>query len=412
MTKPVRKPKFRWLHRPKNRPPRESFTPTELSASGFAGSLGDAIANAQLLINYAGAFGVTLESNILQSISRACELFKIGRLNAHEQATFFENYTALAKATYPVTVASLKSCTVEKQYRDLFRRPIAQTPADRILKKYRFYGIVALVILIIVQAYWVVGSFLVAKLPLLGDDPTKFPVAVRERALWMQMSWDIPRPANVPVEVLQQADAQHEMDDDNLSSGKKPEDNGSKLTLAKISRDTFFREQAILRAKDDTYTRFLDIWAYPGEIIANRCEEVFHIEHAADLRPSKAWISGVIATQVLSVLQAYVLPPLYGWLGAIAFVLRRLIADVNNRTYQDDSHTSYSLRLYLGVLAGLAVGWFFTSNPTPGGNVVHALSPLALAFLAGYSVELLFAAMDKLLEAFSAKSPNSKAVTP
>jgi uncharacterized membrane protein len=80
------------------------------------------------------------------------------------------------------------------------------------------------------------------------------------------------------------------------------------------------------------------------------------------------------------------------------------MSEINARTYREDSDTSYNLRIYLGILAGLAIGWFLSPNAKGGeGGVLQAL----LAFLAGYSVELLFSAMDRLLDAFSTKTPSS-----
>jgi hypothetical protein len=62
----------------------------------------------------------------------------------------------------------------------------------------------------------------------------------------------------------------------------------------------------------------------------------------------------------------------------------------------------------LEILAGRVIGWFLSPNAKGGeGGVLQALSPLALHFLAGYSVEPLFSAMDCLLDAFSTKTPSS-----
>ena len=124
-----------------------------------------------------------------------------------------------------------------------------------------------------------------------------------------------------------------------------------------------------------------------------------------------SWVNGAIARSVLNNLQTYVLPPIYGLLGATAYVLRLLLSEIRSRTYRSRTHTSYELRIYLGLLAGLAIGWFVTPDPRSGQNVLQSLSPLALAFLAGYSVELLFSALDRFLAAFSTKSPDTP-ITP
>jgi hypothetical protein len=51
------------------------------------------------------------------------------------------------------------------------------------------------------------------------------------------------------------------------------------------------------------------------------------------------------------------------------------------------------------MLAGLAVGWFIV--PTEGNSTVANLSPLALAFVAGYGSDLVFALMDRVVNGFT-----------
>jgi hypothetical protein len=53
------------------------------------------------------------------------------------------------------------------------------------------------------------------------------------------------------------------------------------------------------------------------------------------------------------------------------------------------------------------VGWFFGNDGSSTVNI-SSLSPLALAFLAGYNVDLIFASMDMLIESISAKSGAAK----
>jgi hypothetical protein len=101
----------------------------------------------------------------------------------------------------------------------------------------------------------------------------------------------------------------------------------------------------------------------------------------------------------LESLNLYVLPLAYGLLGACAYVLRQLSNEVRDMTYTTEMEIGLNLRLFLGALSGLAVAWFL--NPTTAPAVAGSIAPLALAFLAGYSVEVVFAAMDNLVSAFS-----------
>jgi hypothetical protein len=113
---------------------------------------------------------------------------------------------------------------------------------------------------------------------------------------------------------------------------------------------------------------------------------------------------------VLDFLATYVLPALYGLLGACAFVLRQLSADIAELRFANDLRVRYTLRLNIGLLAGLAVGWFIT--PDQSASVIANLSPLALAFVAGYGSDLLFAVLDRIVHAFSAPPPAEPAGEP
>jgi hypothetical protein len=83
---------------------------------------------------------------------------------------------------------------------------------------------------------------------------------------------------------------------------------------------------------------------------------------------------------------SYVLPVAYALLGACAFALRSMAAQTGTKTYQP----SYSnrARLIIALIAGTVVGLF--NNFTQGVSV----SPLAVAFLVGYAVEVFFSFLD------------------
>ncbi len=104
----------------------------------------------------------------------------------------------------------------------------------------------------------------------------------------------------------------------------------------------------------------------------------------------------------------FLLPVLYGMLGAIAFVLRRLSDDNLTREAGRQLRNRYSLRVPIGALSGLAAGWLLQPS---AGSVTASLSPFALAFVAGYGSDLVFAAMDRIVAAFTT-SPGAQPVEP
>jgi hypothetical protein len=68
------------------------------------------------------------------------------------------------------------------------------------------------------------------------------------------------------------------------------------------------------------------------------------------------------------------------------------------------------LRLALGTLAGLIVGWFIFL--LPGQTFLASISPFALAFLVGYNIEIIFSWMDNFINRVQKRSGQSLSVEP
>lgn len=107
-----------------------------------------------------------------------------------------------------------------------------------------------------------------------------------------------------------------------------------------------------------------------------------------------------IVTEVLNRL----LPILYGALGAAAFLLQMLIPSIRNRTFDQKAVGSISVRICLGMLSGIALQWFVMGGEDAK-IFERSLSSSALAFLAGYYIDLLFNVMDRFIGGF--KTPRT-----
>jgi hypothetical protein len=93
---------------------------------------------------------------------------------------------------------------------------------------------------------------------------------------------------------------------------------------------------------------------------------------------------------VYGAITAYLLPILYALLGACAYALRSLSQQILAKTYTP-TYADFA-RIIIALIAGLVVGLF--NNFTQG----ISLSPLAVAFLVGYAVEIFFSFLDAFLE--------------
>ncbi len=118
----------------------------------------------------------------------------------------------------------------------------------------------------------------------------------------------------------------------------------------------------------------------------------------------------VTSNSLIYILQVYFLPLFYGMMGACTFILRSLTEQARKRLFRSDLMISLWVRVFLGSLAGLAIGWFLqpesegTKNSLISLAGVGSLTPFALSFVAGYSVELLFTVLDRFVKAFTDES--------
>jgi hypothetical protein len=85
-----------------------------------------------------------------------------------------------------------------------------------------------------------------------------------------------------------------------------------------------------------------------------------------------------------------ILTILYALLGAIAYLLRLFSAEVSKHTFS--LTYSASARILVAMIAGLIIGLFNAFTISTGAS----LSPLALAFLAGYAADGFFASLEGL----------------
>ena len=97
-----------------------------------------------------------------------------------------------------------------------------------------------------------------------------------------------------------------------------------------------------------------------------------------------------------------VLPLLLGLLGAYSFVLRQLSREIRESSFAPDSLLHNVVRLTLGALAGLAASWLLKPEQL---GLMSSVPAWTLAFVAGYAMELVFAFMDRVVAAFTNKSP-------
>jgi hypothetical protein len=112
----------------------------------------------------------------------------------------------------------------------------------------------------------------------------------------------------------------------------------------------------------------------------------------------------------MNLLTVWLLPGLYGLLGACVYLMRDLVLVRRAQLGRDTSVLSILslvLRVALGGLAGIIIGWFWVPTSSNSEFPLQQISsiPFGIAFLAGFSIETLFSLLDRLNQAIESRPP-------
>jgi len=314
--------------------------------------LTEAIESAELLVNYACRNAVDVPDDILNEVADARRGLMEGKMSAEEEAKFFKAYFELSKRISPVTVGSLRDSyqefgSMRKSWWNPLGKPVRRSNAEVTVSSFRVLTFSFLFLLIIFQGYAFVGSWLVT-----NTDPRHHAVLADSNP------------------------AQSQLQSEDITVG----------SLNELAVDT-------------ASANLLSLWVGPFNYFVPPNERLPQIETQTRRN---------FAQLLLIILQSYLLPLLYGGLGATTYVVRELIEETRNRTFRIESRAAYGLRIVLGIVAGLAIGWFSVASQNASKISGFEITPAALSFVAGYSVEVLFSLMDKVNSAFGSLSKERK----
>ena len=353
--------------------------------------------NAVVLVNFAAERAIPVRKTV---VSRIVETARCqNEITVEDEIAFWDAYKELAKELAPVTVDSIISTegNVEAPGGRGARILAYLHPpslARRTTRLYRLFAIIALLLLIFMQVVWVAGVTITQDVVSFENvaSTLRKERAELEQAARYGIALQGTELSNVPafgfplVDVLE------------VRTGADPQ-------LREISINI---TEAETRA-EASYTSLRN-WNRRWQGLMFFLTSPFDDSEYNRLdRDAKNRLELSTATMFLEALSKYVLPLLFGFLGATAYVLRRLEQELKSFTFSSKSPTGYSLRLALGPLAGIAVGLLVVAgSDMTSGEVVEILSistlgPLALAFVAGYGVELIFAFMDRFIGSYIRK---------
>jgi hypothetical protein len=109
--------------------------------------------------------GATIKPETLTAIESAQDAHANNSLAAEARTQFLMAYGELAKLAAPVTAESLRACSNEcatpwKRWHWSVAKPYSE--AERAVLRHHTWGSVALIVLLLVQIYWLIGATLIS----------------------------------------------------------------------------------------------------------------------------------------------------------------------------------------------------------------------------------------------------------
>ena len=397
--------------------------------------------DSQLLLSYFTRNGLAedrkIHDDVVKTLIISRERLRTGVFDSQtEEAKFRTAYGLIAKAAQPVTVASLRDSTATASRMSLKwdwerRRPYVAPESRPVPEiaclRYRNWAFFTLVALVLIQSYWTATSSILSKTDALIAETARARSDLAQQASRSgpaktggssESAATSPTPANTPVEPpASNSDAEKTQAalEDLVSKASELEANYSMLaTLMWPFKWLESKPEELGGTTSDAGRTPESPKTAPGaqpspapDVTAKENKDSDSLFGPNEFQTRRA-STRAIAGQVIDVMQKWLLPLLYGALGAMVFVVRTLSMQARDRLFRREGLVSLVLRVFLGMISGLAIGWFWghDSGPTKTGGAMtlSTLSPFALAFIAGYGVELFFALLDKIVSTFTNKA--------
>lgn len=336
--------------------------------------LKSAITSAQRLVHYASVKGIDLPVDLLAQVVGAQSLLARNSddpTTFKEQEVFWSALSKLSALTKPATIESVLHAEEEvvvtrsKFWSWFTGRPygaVKVTTSEMAVRTARSLALTGLLLVAVFQAYYEVGQ----------TTSTKYLEASRV------VSTESERGRELTASLTRAEAAKEAQDELDRINHEITESN---LKVAEASEQTARRVQWMKR---------LLFWYDWKQIDPTNAQDVA-TEAQTVLSVLDGW---------LGLLRNFVLPIAWSFLGAALYVSRALADDIRTVTYVPERAILHRSRYYMGMVAGFIAAKFF---PTSTGIELGDITPFAVAFLVGYSVEALFALLDRLIGAFSTK---------
>jgi hypothetical protein len=348
-----------------------------------------ALDEASLLVKFAAESPKPLSDNIVTPIAVAWKAREDDAWSPEISSKFWIAYSALCDLINPATLITISAGTptIKSRRWILFGDPVNETLAQRTATRYR-------ILLVLLLAIAILFGFV-------ASTTTKLNEQINEQIM---LGDKTASDAMDKIEIIKSE----------IEKTMPSAENSLKLSLDDpgIGTDTKLKITDLRKRLQDLYKVMNTIqqlingiqnitwFANSDEPIKGDLSRLPFLEHGYNNIQDYYVIRRDVGDSqqdvfILNNLYNALVPMLFGAIGACTYVLRYISEQIRETTFSPTSPIRHSVRIWLGALTGFVVGL--------GGLVVFTntgLTAPALAFLAGYAVEPVFAAMDGIAEKF------------
>lgn len=335
--------------------------------------------DAERLLAHAAEYGIKISEKHIKAIVDAKAREQKDSWTEQDEIDLWIAFQTITKAVHPVTIDSIKASSTplgapSGWWSYLFRIKKQRSLVRKSVRWYSGFALVSMLVMLSLQIYSLQGTKYLANL----ESGNKRTVEIEKRLQQLTLITNADRSI-----MMEQEGLMSEMDEktQEVESNIELLNNWSKFTYNIWSKSTNEVHEAMLQKKEIEDEPPVDgppAFSAPD----NKTQNIVIIQQSKSL---------------LIILNQYILPLMYGLLGGFAFVLRSLAIETKAMTYTAVSNIEYALRIHLGALAGLVVGFLWGDITSGSAGMADSFSPLAVAFIAGYSVEFMFRLLDSII---------------
>lgn len=379
-----------------------------------------ALDEVELLIAYLSRNGKTLESHLLESTFNIRNQFaQEGKLASEVESKFWINYRILVQMVYPATVSSIiDTCPTE-----LWRRKFPKR-TQRVKRIPVYYGVAVFLLIIFtvgLQTYSMIGAGVLHKTYELFNERNQVRIELKQLQRLIEVD-----PSNSQSNQFIELEKEEQRLDQEFDANRVLLYDWNDMwqfgaaTEINFSLYDDYQYQHSLNALDAELKQLQQSNEDNQKISKQerkrlqkaliKNEEAQHAlnkKRKLDESRNRFFTERLSAVYVVNLLEQYVLPLLFGCLGAFTLVLRTIHQAFQKGTFTFKNTLDYNIRIVLGGVTGISSGMFFSDNTgLPSGQ----FGPMLVAFIVGYNVEILFMVMDDLASRLSShqKSEPSK----